>query len=117
MGTPRVRISSRSKYGAIRTTIDDVTFASKAEARRYGELKLLQQAGKIKNLELQPRYPLTVNGVRIGVYVADYRYFDVEKKQVVTEDCKGVETPLFKWKRRHLEQEYGFKLLVTGKKK
>ena len=31
----------RSKYGAIRTTIDGITFASKAEARRYAELQIL----------------------------------------------------------------------------
>ena len=32
----------RGKYNAHRTTIDGITFASAAEARRYDELKLLE---------------------------------------------------------------------------
>ena len=52
------RRDGNSKYGAIRTTVDGVTFASKAEARRYAELKLLEQAGEIKGLELQPKFDI-----------------------------------------------------------
>ena len=34
----------RSKYNNIKTTIDDIKFDSKKEAKRYGELKLLERA-------------------------------------------------------------------------
>ncbi|MDD3747626.1 MAG: DUF1064 domain-containing protein, partial [Anaerostipes sp.] len=43
-----------SKYGARKTVIDGITFDSKREAKRYQELKLLEQAGEISYLELQP---------------------------------------------------------------
>ena len=46
------------KYNAIPTTVDGIRFASKREARRYLELKLLQKAGHISDLELQPRFRL-----------------------------------------------------------
>lgn len=36
-----------SKYKAVRTEVDGYKFASKAEARRYAELKLLVKAGEI----------------------------------------------------------------------
>jgi dsDNA-binding SOS-regulon protein len=66
-----------SKYGAVRTEVDGISFASKKEARRYSELKLLERAGEIADLQLQPRFPLTVNGVRVCTYVADFQYRDI----------------------------------------
>lgn len=80
----------RNKYGAVPTIVDGIRFSSKAEARRYGELKLLQHAGHIKLLETQPRFPLIVKGILICKYVADFQYYDVQKKCDVVEDVKGV---------------------------
>lgn len=48
------------KFNAVKTVIDGHTFASKAEAARYAELKLLRRAGEIFELELQPKYPIVV---------------------------------------------------------
>lgn len=42
-----------NKFGAIPTTVDDIRFDSAREARRYGELKLLERAGEIANLRRQ----------------------------------------------------------------
>jgi hypothetical protein len=50
-----------NKYHARKTELDGYIFDSKAEARRYSELKLLEVAGKISNLQLQPKYPIVVN--------------------------------------------------------
>ena len=47
-----------NKYHAIKTTVDGITFDSRAEARRYRELKLLERAGVIENLVLQPKFEL-----------------------------------------------------------
>jgi hypothetical protein len=111
---------ARSKYRAVPTVIHGVRFASKAEARRYQELLLLGMAGEIRNLELQPRFPLHVGGVKVGDYVADFRY--EEKRNVmcfegvgpiyykwfdVVEDVKGVRTPVYRMKKKHVEAEYG----------
>lgn len=65
-----------SKYRAVPTVVDGIRFASKAEARRYGELKLLEREGSIAKLETQPVYLLTIAGVHLGKYIADFRYID-----------------------------------------
>ena len=46
----------RAKYGNTKVKVDGITFDSKAEARRYGELKLLERAGEITSMELQPTF-------------------------------------------------------------
>jgi hypothetical protein len=107
---------ARSKYRAVPVVIHGVRFASKAEARRYQELLLLGMAGEIRNLELQPRFPLHVGGVKVGDYVADFRYEEragidtvlgCDRWRDVTEDVKGVRTPVYRMKKKHVEAEYG----------
>lgn len=102
-----------SKYKAKPTEVDGILFASKGEAHRYRQLCLRLRAGEISDLELQPRYPLVVNGVNVGTYVADFRY--VENGTVVTEDYKGFRTPLFKMKAKLVRALYGIVVQeVTG---
>jgi len=102
-----------SKYRAKPTEVDGILFASKGEAHRYRQLCLRVRAGEISDLELQPRYPLVVNGVNVGTYVADFRY--VENGQTVTEDYKGFRTPLFKMKAKLVRALYGIVVQeVTG---
>lgn len=97
---------ARSKYHAVPTVIDGIRFASKAEARRYQELLVLQRAGEIRELELQPRYRLHVNGWKLGEYRADFRYRTRDGETVV-EDVKGMLTPMYRWKKKHVAAEYG----------
>ena len=97
-----------SKYRAVRTTVDGITFASKAEARRYQELRMLERAGKIAHLRLQPRYDLHVNGQKIGTYVGDFEYHACD--EIVTEDVKGMLTPMYRWKKKHLKAEWGIEI-------
>lgn len=92
-----------SKYRAIPTDVDGVRFASRLEARRYQELRLMEAAGEIRDLECQPRYRLEVNGVKICDYVGDFRYTDAQTGAVVVEDVKGgnaTKTPVYRLKRR-----------------
>ena len=89
----------RSKYGAVKTVVDDITFASRAEARRYSELKLLVRANEISELRLQPRYPFVVLGSKICTYVGDFEYRD-SNGCTVCEDVKGVRTPEYIIKRK-----------------
>jgi hypothetical protein len=96
-----------TKYGAIRTEVDGITFASKSEARRYAELKLLERAGAIYDLTLQPRFDLSVNGVKIGTYVADFRDVDGETHEILVEDVKGVRTPVYRLKAKLVKALYG----------
>jgi hypothetical protein len=100
-----------SKYGAVRTVVDGLTFASKKEARRYSELRLLERAGEIGALTLQPRYPLKVNGKLVCTYVADFEYYPADpQKSKVVEDAKGVRTPAYVIKAKLFEALYGFKI-------
>ena len=104
----------RSKYG-VRTdaagklarTVDGILFASLKEAKRYRELVLLTKAGEIFGLERQPVFTLYAKrGGAIGIYKADFRYND-KVWNIIVEDVKGFKTPLYRWKKKHVEAQYG----------
>ena len=86
---PAFKSSARSKFKAVRVVVDGQKFDSKAEARRYGELKALEKAGEIRGLALHPSLPLEVNGVLVAIYVADFTYYDLKAGKFVVEDVKG----------------------------
>ena len=100
-----------SKYHNRPVTIDGIRFDSQAEAARYGELKLLHQAGEIHKLRTHPRYTLLdafeVKGVkyRAIVYEGDFEY--IENGQVVCEDVKGKRTAVFNLKKKLFIKRYG----------
>jgi hypothetical protein len=91
----------RSKYRAVKTEVDGITFDSKREAARYMELVLLERAGEISRLELQPKYDCVVNGKKICTYKADFRYFNANGS--VVEDVKGMKTPVYRLKKKLVE--------------
>lgn len=96
-----------SKYGNKRTKVGDLSFASKKEAKRYCELRILQAAGEIQNLRLQPRFPLKVFGKLVTTYVADFQYQD-QSGCTVVEDAKGYRTDVYKIKAKLFEVLVGF---------
>ena len=85
-------------------------FDSAREAQRYRELKLLEQAGEISNLELQPRFLLQDSFRKNGKtyrkieYIADFKY--IEKDKTIVEDVKGLQTDVFKIKHKLFEKKY-----------
>ncbi len=97
-----------SKYKAVPTMVGDIRFASQAEARRYRELLLLNKAGQIRCLELQPVFKISVNGRPICKYVADFQY--IEGNRLVVEDCKGFRTPIYRLKKKLVEATHGIKI-------
>ena len=99
-------------------------FASKREAKRYRELTLLQDAGEISELELQPKFELgpdeapilyrsdrCPNGRR-AAYFADFRYRDRDGSTVI-EDVKGIDNPLSRLKRAIVEAQYSVKIVLV----
>jgi len=103
------------KYHNRKTVYDGKTFASKKEADRYAELRLLERAGKITGLMWQVPYLLIpaqyINGKcveRSCVYVADFVYHAGDA--VVVEDTKGVRTPEYIIKRKLMLKEYGIRI-------
>ena len=98
----------RSKYGNTKVELDGIVFASKAEAKRYGDLKLLVQAGKITDLELQPKFDLFGEGhTKICSYRADFQYTDVKTRRRVVEDVKGMKTPVYRLKAKLFLDNFG----------
>jgi hypothetical protein len=95
------------KFRNVPTEIDGIRFASKREARRYADLKLLEQAGEIAGLKLQPRYPLTVNSLHVATYVGDFEYVETKSGRTITEDAKGVKTRDFINKAKLFHALYG----------
>ena len=95
--------------------VDGIRFASKAEARRYGELKLLLKAGEVRRLELQPTLTLLAGGMcgAVGEYRADFKYLPVSENRWIYEDVKGVDTPLSRWKRKHVKAQYGIDVEIV----
>ena len=96
----------QNKYGAIRTEVDGQWFDSKAEAKRYQELKIMVRAGIVKNLQVHERFAIIVGGKTVGQYEADFTYYE-NGKQVV-EDVKGVKTDVYKLKKKLLLFRYPF---------
>jgi hypothetical protein len=105
-------VGGRTKYGNKRVTVDGINFASKAEARRYCDLLLLVRAKTIDNLQLQPRFPLVVQGCKIATYVADFSYFDNTQKQQIVEDVKSLptRTQTYIIKRKLVQALYGIEI-------
>lgn len=101
----------KSKYRNQKTIVDGINFDSKKEAEYYLQLKLLKAAGEIKDFGIQPKYELqpkfSKNGVnhRAITYIAD---FIIENNDGTTDivDIKGVETEVFKIKKKLFEYMY-----------
>ncbi len=98
-----------SKYRNIRVSIDGILFDSKAEAKRYGELKLLERAGEINGIAVHQRFPLIVNGVKVSIYESDFTY-TTSHGAFVVEDVKGMKTAVYKLKRKLFEATTPFKI-------
>lgn len=118
----------KNKYLNKKTVEDGIEFASRKEAQRYHELKLLLRSKKINNLELQKPYELvpvqreeetlTAKGKikqgrvieRAVIYVADFVYTDENGKTVV-EDTKGFRTKDYIIKRKLMLWVYNLKIV------
>ena len=96
----------RNKYGAKPTVVDGVRFASKLEATRWQELKLLERAGKIVDLRRQVKIALPAGPMKTPRrhYIADFMYWGADSR--VIEDAKGHMTKEFAVKWDWAQEEY-----------
>lgn len=100
--------TKRSKYGAEPTEVDGIRFDSKAEARYYQQLKLRVQNGEVRYFLRQVPFHLP-GGVR---YVVDFMEVHVDGS-VHWVDVKGIETAMFRTKKRLVESLYPVTIEVT----
>lgn len=82
-----------NKYHNCKVMVDGIKFDSKAEARRYAELKLMEDTGHIKELKLQPKFELQPKYknnkgqcIRSITYKADFSYIETHSRCRKT-DC------------------------------
>lgn len=117
-----------SKYGNKKVEVNGITFDSKKEAKRYGELLLLEKVGAIQDLRLQVKFVLIpsqyeykwsekkgeeVKGKcleRECTYVADFVYWDNNHDRQVVEDTKGFRTDVYKIKRKLMLKVHGIEI-------
>lgn len=118
-----------SKYKSVKTECDGIMFASKKEANRYRELKLLEKSGEICNLRLQVPFELIpaqyektgevyTKGANKGkpkrgkciekavTYIADFVYYNSDATVRTVEDVKGMRTPVYIIKRKLFRWRY-----------
>lgn len=116
----RHRGPRRAKYGNKKTVVDGITFDSKAEAKRYVELRTLALAHQITRLECQAKFPIFVDGpfgrVKVCDYVADFFYITRAGASVV-EDVKGFKTPVYNLKKKLLKAATGIEIQEIGGRK
>ena len=105
-----------NKYRSRKTVVNGIKFASKLEADRYMQLRMMMatEPPLICDLVLQPEFqifhgyvdPDTGEKVRSKYYVADFQYTDVIEHKVIVEDTKGVETDVFRLKWDVVKKKY-----------
>jgi DNA mismatch repair ATPase MutS len=88
----------------VKTILDGITFDSKKEAARWAELRIMERAGLIKNLERQVPFKCSIDGHHICTWIADFVFF--EGKFRVVEDVKSPFTrklPVYRLKKKLVE--------------
>lgn len=116
---PEVRLRARSKYGNQKTDGS----ASKREAKRLAELRLLERGDLILELQTQVKYELIptqyVGGKcveRAVTYTADFVYKQISRRgqqmDIVTivEDAKGARTQQYVLRRKMMLFFHGIRI-------
>jgi hypothetical protein len=101
IGDEELSARRRGKYNVAKKadrTADGIVFASRKEMIRYVDLKKQLDSGRIRDLEIQPKYAIKVKGIHICTYVADFRYKRGRRR--VVEDVKGIKTPVYRLKKK-----------------
>lgn len=104
------------KYRAKHMTVDGYNFDSVKEAMRYQQLKLMERAGVIHDLQMQVAFPLIKKSQygREIKYIADFTYYEGDKW--VVEDVKSsitAKNPVYRLKKRLLAETYGIRIKET----
>lgn len=100
-----------------RRTMDGIVFASKKEMIRYAELKLLEKAKEIHNLEVQPKFHVSIKDKLFCTYTADFTYLD-KNGMTVIEELKSTGTAkdaAYRLRKKAAELYYGIKINVIIK--
>lgn len=108
----------KNKYHNHKIEIDGITFDSAKEARRWQELKLLEKAGEIYDLQRQvPFVLIPVQKDESGKvierevkYIADFTYKEKGSLRRTVEDAKGMKTKEYIIKRKLMLYRNGIRI-------
>lgn len=111
------RAPRRRKYANEPTMLDGMKFDSRAEAKRWAYLAMLQRAGEIDQLQRQVSYELVPKQVRPSggferpiAYLADFTYRDKRTGRTVVEDVKGASPDVWIIKRKLMLHVHGIEI-------
>ena len=100
-----------SKYKNVKCEYDGIKFDSIKEMKYYIYLKNLQEKGTIKELKMQVKFPFFIENKKIFTYIADFTYYDEFGHHII--DVKGVQTPVFKLKKKLIEAQNKIKIEIV----
>ena len=103
----------KNKYGAKRTQVDGVSYDSRMEALRVGQLNMLLRA---KEILWWGRQPVVKLGDNVELYKLDFVIMD-RKGHIWFEDVKGFETDRFKSLKRNWPVFGMYELHILKRKK
>lgn len=104
-----------NKYGNKKVYVNNIKFDSKHEAEIYLNLKMMERGKVITDLrrqvpfELQPSFKMNGKTVRAIKYIADFVFVN-EKGETEVWDAKGVQTEVYKIKKKLFEYKYGIEI-------
>lgn len=103
-----------NKFGNTKVKVDGIPFDSMKEARRYRELKLLERAGLIEELEIKRRFELIPKKghEQPAYYTCDFAYRDPKSGLLVVEDVKSeaTKTQVYVLRRKLMYQRYDIQI-------
>lgn len=104
-----------SKFGNIKTTRiqsgEEIVYDSKKEAKAGSDLRYLQADGQISGLKRQVPFKITVNGIHVCTYFADFTYMRDGKFIVL--DIKSEFTrknPIYRLKKKLMFACHGIEI-------
>ena len=96
----------RNKFNAVKVKLDGYLFDSKAEAKHYGDLKLLEKAKMISGLVVHPKYPIVYQGIKVCVVELDFEYTNSDGEPEFI-DVKGQFLAMSRLKHKLFTAFYG----------
>ena len=108
--------TKQNKYKNKKVIYDGIKFDSNREMAYYIKLKMLEQKGIIKDLELQksfelqPSFKLNGKTYKKITYRADFSYVSVQDNKIHIVDTKGFRTEVYKLKRKMFAYKYGIEI-------
>lgn len=107
-----MKFKPRHKFGAIKSERDGMTFSSKLEAHYYDKLKADVKSSQPKVAFFLRQVPFHMPGG--AKYVSDFMVFYLDGSCEII-DCKGIDTPLSKTKRKMVESLYPVTIKIVTK--